>query len=558
MAEKGIFDGLPDISAWLMNYKGAVTGLTLSEKLIALVNGIAKGLAEHIWPTFNRAIVQEFKDQMAINCIDENLFDDPALKAEIIRFKREWSNSPVTPSDVAEGLLKFVTGRTAQLQLESMLGLRIGGNTPITDSVFGQMALVSDVANLTATLGMIGEVASIGQIDQLGREMRVSMDYSGVTQITGFGYGQILNSVVAPLIQQELSAQVPTTLMTVGEMQNGLNRGFIGIDAFNTDLRKMGFSADKIDTITKQACYQPTAPDLVRFAVREVYSPVIAEAYGQYQDYPPNFTAEAKKAGLVEEDARKYWAAHWELPSLTMGYDMFHRRIISETQLQTLMRAQDVMPFWRPLLAQLSYHPLTRVDVRRMYKAGSLTEEQVRDSYLDVGYSPANAALMVDWTKKAYAKTTTAGKDFVIGQIQQSYKGHDIDVSKAREFLALLHYSPAQTDLFVKRWDVEIRESDDDNAAAAMQIAYLSGTLSAEAYIQRVSGLTISEKKKAAYIKAAKTAKKASTPTPPIADLTKFWAKGIITEQIYRDRVTALGYTAETVGWYVALNRPEA
>ena len=83
------------------------------------------------------------------------------------------------------------------------------------------------------------------------------------------------------------------------------------------------------------------------------------------------------KAGLPEEQARNYWAAHWELPSAQMGYAMFQRRIIDHETLVMLLKSLDIMPFWRDKLIEMSYNPLTRVDVRRMYGLGVLSEEEV-------------------------------------------------------------------------------------------------------------------------------------------------------------------------------------
>ncbi|GAH81965.1 unnamed protein product, partial [marine sediment metagenome] len=119
-------------------------------------------------------------------------------------------------------------------------------------------------------------------------------------------------------------------------------------------------------------------------AVREAFTPAIAKKFGQYEDFPPDFEKYAGMKGLSKEWAERYWAAHWSLPSPSQGYDMLHRGIIDNKELFMLMKALDIMPFWRDKLMQMSYHLLTRVDIRRMYKAGVLTEAEVYESYLQV------------------------------------------------------------------------------------------------------------------------------------------------------------------------------
>ncbi|GAG78096.1 unnamed protein product, partial [marine sediment metagenome] len=85
-------------------------------------------------------------------------------------------------------------------------------------------------------------------------------------------------------------------------------------------------------------------------------------------------------------------------PSPQQGFDMLHRGVISDDELNMLLRALDVMPFWRDKLTQIAFRPLTRVDVRRMYKQGVLTETEVYESYLIAGYNEQNAERMAEFT----------------------------------------------------------------------------------------------------------------------------------------------------------------
>ncbi|GAH58877.1 unnamed protein product, partial [marine sediment metagenome] len=47
------------------------------------------------------------------------------------------------------------------------------------------------------------------------------------------------------------------------------------------------------------------------------------------------------------------------------------------SELDSLFMATDIMPWWREKLKAISYNPLTRVDVRRVFKMGIVSEEQV-------------------------------------------------------------------------------------------------------------------------------------------------------------------------------------
>ncbi len=165
-------------------------------------------------------------------------------------------------------------------------------------------------------------------------------------------------------------------------------------------LRRLGIHDDYTDVYKTLAYQIPPVADIITMAVREAFTPEIARRFGQYDDYPEQLTEWGQKKGLSEEWTKRYWAAHWSLPSPQQGFEMLHRGIIDESELDMLLRALDVMPFWRSRLTAMAYRPLTRVDVRRMYREGVLDEKGVYEAYLDNGYAPDNAERMTEFTVK--------------------------------------------------------------------------------------------------------------------------------------------------------------
>jgi len=182
------------------------------------------------------------------------------------------------------------------------------------------------------------------------------------------------------------------------------NRGLISSEDAHERFRQHGYKDSDIQLFESLRYIIPSPNDLISMAVREVFNPQIAERFGQYEDFPTAFEEYAKQQGISPEWAERYWAAHWDLPSPQMGFEMFQRDIIDTDDLKLLLKALDVMPFWRDRLIQLSYNPLTRVDVRRMYGLGVLDRAGVTRSYLNLGYSPENAELMTEFTIRYEAR----------------------------------------------------------------------------------------------------------------------------------------------------------
>jgi hypothetical protein len=154
-------------------------------------------------------------------------------------------------------------------------------------------------------------------------------------------------------------------------------------------------------SLYKELAYQiPPVADIITMAVREAFTPEIASRFGQYEGLPTAFVDAVGKKGISKEWAERYWAAHWSLPSPQQGFEMLQRGVISRDDLALLLRALDIMPFWRDKLIQISYNPLTRVDIRRMYALNIINTAEVNKAYQEIGYNTENAARLTTFTVK--------------------------------------------------------------------------------------------------------------------------------------------------------------
>lgn len=170
----------------------------------------------------------------------------------------------------------------------------------------------------------------------------------------------------------------------------------------------------------------PTMADLVRMEYREVFRPEFRKELIEDEPISSDFEALTAQLGYPQSQAENYWGAHWDLPSRTQGYEMYHRlrsamqidkdgNVVESggeyslpatysnpfelNDLNTLLKRQDVLKRYRDQLVEIAYKPFTRVDVRRMYRAGVLSFEEVIAAYLDAGYNPERALKMAEFTR---------------------------------------------------------------------------------------------------------------------------------------------------------------
>ncbi|GAH17847.1 unnamed protein product, partial [marine sediment metagenome] len=178
-------------------------------------------------------------------------------------------------------------------------------------------------------------------------------------------------------------------------------RGVIDEADRDNQLQELGFTNDRINLLTHVTAQVPSAMDVISFAVREVYSPEIVAAFGQMEGVEEVLDVasdDITATGMTNETFKKYWAAHWQLPSMRQAYEMLHRDVVDAKTVDQLMVALDIMPYWRDKLRAISYAPYTRVDVRRMHKLGIVDEAGLVRAYMDLGYDEARAQGLAEFT----------------------------------------------------------------------------------------------------------------------------------------------------------------
>lgn len=338
-------------------------------------------------------------------------------------------------------------------------------------------------------------------------------------------------------------------LLSVGEYLSLWRREEITESELTEFLEKLRFSAEGIELAKKVSWYFPSPSDLVQFAVREVYSPDVVSKFGQMEDIPAKFITEAKKAGLPEEQANNFWAAHWALPGANQGFEMFHRNIIKEEDLKMLLKSLDIMPFWRDNLIQLSYSPLTRVDVRRMHAMGILDDEGTEQAYKDRGYSPENAKNMLDFTKSYNAESTTG---LTRASMIKAYKHKLVERSEVIEVFEQFGYSPDTIEFWLDLADLEqeLQEIADHEADLIRQ--YRKGAITIPKLRQELDDQDVPAEHVEQVIQTEEQDVSEKVKLPTKADLTDWLELQIIDETIYSDSMTALGYRSEDIQFYLA------
>jgi len=205
------------------------------------------------------------------------------------------------------------------------------------------------------------------------------------------------------------------TLNTQGilEIITRFRRNHIDMKTAEEEAAFINYSPEQFHKIEEATRVIFGTGDLIRFLVREVFTPEIRERFQQDDEFPEAAISEAAKIGMDEKTLKDYWAAHWELPTIQQGYEMYFRfrpedraqwedevkeiglnpdDVQTELEdLTTLQRTQDLMPFWRGKQLGIAFRPLTIRMLRQQVRLRILNYEQTIYQFKKMGFSNKDA-----------------------------------------------------------------------------------------------------------------------------------------------------------------------
>ena len=326
------------------------------------------------------------------------------------------------------------------------------------------------------------------------------------------------------------------------------------LNRLSDELRKIGIHPD-YHNMYKQLAYQiPPVADIITMAVREAFTPAIASKFGQYEDLPADYVKYAGMKGLSKEWAERYWAAHWNLPSPMQGFDMLHRGIITKDELVMLLRALDVMPFWRDKLVQLAYNVFTRVDVRRMYGAGVLNKEDVYKAYIEQGYDEIKSRQLTTFT---VVQRLSSISGFTSGNIVTAYAKGLITQSNAQQLLSGMGLSSEEVNTIIQSanykrdWELKALQID------SIEHSYKTKQITLDTARNRLNNLNVpSEQITLLTEKWLLAVKVPVLETWTTAQTITLFKKGIITKARAITELRIIGFDEEHINALIAI--PEA
>ncbi|GAI33778.1 unnamed protein product, partial [marine sediment metagenome] len=249
------------------------------------------------------------------------------------------------------------------------------------------------------------------------------------------------------------------------------------------------------------------------------------------------------------DSAADYWAAHWELPSVGMGFQMFHRLDdFTEADLRALLTRLDILPRYHDQLISIAYNTYTRVDARRMYAAGVLTANEVYQSYLNQGYDAEKARKLADF---AVADAGASDRELTKADILNGYRDGLLSLAEARDMLVGIRYSEEAAIYLLARIDAQRAQKLVDAEVRVIRDLYLNGDLTETEAQTELTVLGLQARQIELLIQEWTIDRDGKVKRPSRATLERLYKTGAITQTEFTTTLDAIGYQDKYIDWYV-------
>jgi len=312
-------------------------------------------------------------------------------------------------------------------------------------------------------------------------------------------------------------------------------------------MRELGYTDTRIGELVKLWTIIPQVQDILTMVAHEAFEPDAVQQMGLEDEFPAEQADWLTKQGLSPFWQMKYWAAHWDQPSIQMGFEMLHRGVIDRDTLDMLFRTVELPPYWREKLVQIAYQPYTRVDVRRMYDMGVLGEEELKTAYTDIGYDSEHADKMTEFTKR-YVED--ADRDLTKTEILKGYRNALLTETDCRNLLQDIRYTEAQARYYIELEDYRELEATQSAAIATIKARYTANLIDRADAQRLLDGLNIPAAQVTLWLQRWDVSIIESPKLPSKTDLDKFYIAEVISADQYNLEMMKLGYGNIYISWY--------
>ena len=341
------------------------------------------------------------------------------------------------------------------------------------------------------------------------------------------------------------------------------------IDVDN-ELKAHGFNDNEISILRELSWAYPSPSDFIRFAVRDVFTTDKETQEALRAEFPEDIVEYAEKAGMQKDVLMWYWMSHWELPSPTQVYEMLHRLNpdvlkvrksayeemgLREENLRTTLdtvkfylKQADYDKRWRDRLLAISYSPLTRVDLRRIYELGLIEDDELLARLMEIGYTKKDAELLLEFYKTFRQEEA---RTFAKTEIKYLLYYGIINETEAKVMLERLGYTEEDAKTMIELWNVKLAEKDMRETQKYVRDAYALGEITRVEAETMLREAGLSEEVIAVVLDKEDKRRLKSQKLPSPSTVVKWLKLGIITKDVAYRLLKRINVAEDVIDYYI-------
>jgi len=381
------------------------------------------------------------------------------------------------------------------------------------------------------------------------------------TNYASLGYNDAYKTVLFDFYKPKL------TVTELLEAEKRIENLEIDIDA---ELKAHGFNDKEISVLRELSWAYPSPSDFIRFAVRDVFTKDAKTQEALSAEFPEDIVPYAERAGMRKEVLEWYWKAHWELPSPSQVYEMLHRlnpdvlAVRGEAykemglELDKLETTKETVEFylkqadydkrWRQRLLAISYNPLTRVDLRRIYELGLIDDDDLLARLMEVGYTKKDAELMVEFYKTFRQEEA---RTFAKTEIKYLLYYGIINETEAKVMLERLGYTEEDAKTMIELWKVKLAEKDMRETQKYVRDAYALGEITRQEAERILKQAGLSEEVISVVLDKEDKRRLKSQKLPSPSTIVKWLKLGVISKDKAREILRSINVKEEYIEYYI-------
>jgi hypothetical protein len=327
----------------------------------------------------------------------------------------------------------------------------------------------------------------------------------------------------------------------------------------DADLQKklsaLSYRPDDIDTLRANAPQLLNVAQAIGLSQRSGSDDATAAAHGLDDGITADYLATMKSLSYDETTARQIWRTSRSLPNLSQAIEMRARLRpdrssvpFTDDDLDYILQANGVPDQYREQLKAIAEPAYPRLIIAGMYKAGSMTADEVLQAVQDLGYRGDRAQKIAAYlTRDAKSDQQSLSRDAIVN----AYKRGLYARSQAYDGLIAIGLPADQVEFYLSLADYDIEAQKTDVQLQVIQARYVNGVTDETQLAIELGRLNLPSERMTALEEIWNIQRTNKINIPSRSELDDLLRRDIIDHTQYRAQIARDGYEQGTIDNFV-------